>query len=135
MWCVAWGRWPFRRSCPDLPYEALRHLLFAEAAAAFEELTLEDIGDTLARQDPGAWLNSFRKAAHREHDMPPVPDHPRRLYQHADSGDARLPERGNRGGPKQTVPHAITIMASPFDEVAALKLGQALEASLAVARS
>jgi Asp-tRNA(Asn)/Glu-tRNA(Gln) amidotransferase A subunit family amidase len=47
---------------PDLPYEALRHLLFAEAAAAFEELTLEDTDDTLARQDPGAWPNSFRKA-------------------------------------------------------------------------
>jgi hypothetical protein len=46
---------------PVLPYEALRHLLFAEAAAAFEELTLEDIDDTLARQDPGAWPNSFRK--------------------------------------------------------------------------
>jgi hypothetical protein len=45
-----------------LPYEALRHLLFAEAAAALEELTLEDIDDTLTRQDPGAWPNSFRKA-------------------------------------------------------------------------
>jgi len=47
---------------PDLPYEALRHLLFAEAAASFEELTLDDTDDTLARQDPGAWPNSFRKA-------------------------------------------------------------------------
>jgi Asp-tRNA(Asn)/Glu-tRNA(Gln) amidotransferase A subunit family amidase len=47
---------------PDLPYDALRHLLFAEAAAAFEELTLEDTDDTLARQDAGAWPNSFRKA-------------------------------------------------------------------------
>ena len=47
---------------PDLPYDALRHLLFAEAAAAFEELTLDDTDDTLARQDPGAWPNSFRKA-------------------------------------------------------------------------
>ncbi|HEX3348287.1 MAG TPA: amidase, partial [Acetobacteraceae bacterium] len=47
---------------PDLPYDALRHLLFAEAAAAFEDLTLEDTDDTLARQDPGAWPNSFRKA-------------------------------------------------------------------------
>ena len=47
---------------PDLPYDALRHLLFAEAAAAFEELTLEDTDDKLARQDPGAWPNSFRKA-------------------------------------------------------------------------
>ena len=47
---------------PDLPYDALRHLLFAEAAAAFEELTLDGTDDTLARQDPGAWPNSFRKA-------------------------------------------------------------------------
>jgi Asp-tRNA(Asn)/Glu-tRNA(Gln) amidotransferase A subunit family amidase len=47
---------------PDLPYDALRHLLFAEAAAAFEELTLDDTDDTLTRQDPGAWPNSFRKA-------------------------------------------------------------------------
>ncbi|HET7883551.1 MAG TPA: amidase [Acetobacteraceae bacterium] len=47
---------------PDLPYGALRHLLFAEAAAAFEELTLDDADDTLTRQDPGAWPNSFRKA-------------------------------------------------------------------------
>ncbi len=47
---------------PDLPYDALRHLLFAEAAAAFEELTLDGADDTLSRQDPGAWPNSFRKA-------------------------------------------------------------------------
>jgi len=46
----------------DLPYDALRSLMFAEAAAAFEELTLEDTDDTLARQDAGAWPNSFRKA-------------------------------------------------------------------------
>jgi Asp-tRNA(Asn)/Glu-tRNA(Gln) amidotransferase A subunit family amidase len=47
---------------PNLPYDALRHILFAEAAAAFEELTLENTDDTLTRQDPGAWPNSFRKA-------------------------------------------------------------------------
>jgi Asp-tRNA(Asn)/Glu-tRNA(Gln) amidotransferase A subunit family amidase len=47
---------------PDLPYDALRHILFAEAAAAFEELTLDNTDDTLTRQDPGAWPNSFRKA-------------------------------------------------------------------------
>lgn len=47
---------------PTLPYDALRHLVLAEAAAAFEELTLDDIDDTLTRQDPGAWPNSFRKA-------------------------------------------------------------------------
>jgi Asp-tRNA(Asn)/Glu-tRNA(Gln) amidotransferase A subunit family amidase len=47
---------------PDLPYDALRHVAFAEAAAAFEELTLDDLDDTLARQDPGGWPNTFRKA-------------------------------------------------------------------------
>ena len=35
-------------------------------------------------------------------------------------------------GPKHKVPHALTIVA-PFDEAAALTLGRALEASLAVA--
>ena len=33
-----------------------------EAAAAFEEVTLENTDDMLTRQDPGAWPNSFRKA-------------------------------------------------------------------------
>jgi Asp-tRNA(Asn)/Glu-tRNA(Gln) amidotransferase A subunit family amidase len=47
---------------PDLPYDALRHLVFAEAAAAFEQLTLDDVDDTLTRQDPGGWPNTFRKA-------------------------------------------------------------------------
>jgi Asp-tRNA(Asn)/Glu-tRNA(Gln) amidotransferase A subunit family amidase len=47
---------------PELPYDALRHILFAEAAAAFEELTLENTDYMLTRQDPGAWPNSFRKA-------------------------------------------------------------------------
>jgi Asp-tRNA(Asn)/Glu-tRNA(Gln) amidotransferase A subunit family amidase len=47
---------------PDLPYDALQHLLFAEAAAAFEELTLDNADDLLTRQDPGAWPNVFRKA-------------------------------------------------------------------------
>jgi Asp-tRNA(Asn)/Glu-tRNA(Gln) amidotransferase A subunit family amidase len=58
----ALGATPIPLTLPDLPYDALRHLLFAEAAAAFEELTLEDTDDLLTRQDPGAWPNSFRKA-------------------------------------------------------------------------
>jgi len=47
---------------PDLPYGALINLLYAEAAAAFEELTLDDIDDSLTWQDVGAWPNTFRKA-------------------------------------------------------------------------
>lgn len=47
---------------PALPYEALLPILMAEAAAAFEDLTLSDRDDRLAWQDPEAWPNSFRTA-------------------------------------------------------------------------
>jgi len=49
-------------SLPELPYMSLMNILFAEAAAAFEELTLSDRDDELVRQDVGAWPNLFRKA-------------------------------------------------------------------------
>jgi Asp-tRNA(Asn)/Glu-tRNA(Gln) amidotransferase A subunit family amidase len=49
-------------SLPDLPYGALMNIVYAEAAAAFEELTLNDIDDALKWQDEGAWPNTFRKA-------------------------------------------------------------------------
>jgi len=45
-----------------LPYESLMAILFAEAAAAFEELTLSGRDDELTWQDSDAWPNSFRKA-------------------------------------------------------------------------
>ncbi|HWJ72348.1 MAG TPA: amidase [Kaistia sp.] len=47
---------------PDLPYGALMNILYVEAAAAFERLTLDDLDDTLTWQDDGAWPNTFRKA-------------------------------------------------------------------------
>ena len=47
---------------PDLPYETLMSVLFAEAAASFEELTLSDRDDELTWQEAGAWPNTFRKA-------------------------------------------------------------------------
>jgi Asp-tRNA(Asn)/Glu-tRNA(Gln) amidotransferase A subunit family amidase len=46
----------------DLPYDTLMSTLFAEAAASFEELTLENRDDELTWQAPGAWPNTFRKA-------------------------------------------------------------------------
>jgi Asp-tRNA(Asn)/Glu-tRNA(Gln) amidotransferase A subunit family amidase len=46
----------------DLPYFALLNVVYAEGAAAFEDLTLDNLDDTLSRQDAGAWPNSFRKA-------------------------------------------------------------------------
>ena len=47
---------------PDLPYDALMSVLFAEAAASFEALTLSDRDDALTWQDKEAWPNAFRKA-------------------------------------------------------------------------
>ena len=47
---------------PDLPWDAMMACLFAEAAAAFEDITLRDVDDSLARQDQWAWPNIFRCA-------------------------------------------------------------------------
>ena len=47
---------------PDLPYGALMNILFAEAAASFEDLTLSSLDDTLTWQDAAAWPNAMRKA-------------------------------------------------------------------------
>lgn len=49
-------------SIPDWPYDSLQLILFAEAAAAFEELTLSHAVDQLKMQVPDAWPNTFRQA-------------------------------------------------------------------------
>jgi Asp-tRNA(Asn)/Glu-tRNA(Gln) amidotransferase A subunit family amidase len=49
-------------SLPPLPYETLMNVVYAEAAAAFEDLTLSGLDDTLKWQGDGAWPNTFRKA-------------------------------------------------------------------------
>ena len=46
----------------DYPVDALRIILRAEAAAAFDELTLSGRDDLLVRQTPGSWPTSFRVA-------------------------------------------------------------------------
>jgi Asp-tRNA(Asn)/Glu-tRNA(Gln) amidotransferase A subunit family amidase len=47
---------------PDWPYGSLNTILFAEAAAAFEELTLSHGLDLLKMQVPDAWPNTFRQS-------------------------------------------------------------------------
>lgn len=47
---------------PDFPARAIRFVLGAEAAAAFDELTRSGQDDLLVRQGRGAWPNSFRQA-------------------------------------------------------------------------
>jgi Asp-tRNA(Asn)/Glu-tRNA(Gln) amidotransferase A subunit family amidase len=49
-------------SLPDWPYGSLMPVLFSEAAAAFEQLTLDGDLGTLKMQLPDAWPNLFREA-------------------------------------------------------------------------
>jgi Asp-tRNA(Asn)/Glu-tRNA(Gln) amidotransferase A subunit family amidase len=49
-------------SLPDWPYDSLNLILFAEAAAAFEDLTLSGGLRELRAQVPDAWPNLFRQA-------------------------------------------------------------------------
>ena len=56
------GMVPVEVSLPDWPYDSLNLMLFAEAAASFEELTLSHKVDELKAQVPDAWPNCFRQA-------------------------------------------------------------------------
>jgi Asp-tRNA(Asn)/Glu-tRNA(Gln) amidotransferase A subunit family amidase len=56
------GMVPMEVALPDWPYGSLQHVLFAEAAAAFEELTLSGGVSTLKAQVPDAWPNLFRQS-------------------------------------------------------------------------
>jgi len=53
---------PTEVSLPNWPYDSLSLILFAEGAAAFEELTLSGDLKELKMQVPDAWPNSFRQA-------------------------------------------------------------------------
>jgi Asp-tRNA(Asn)/Glu-tRNA(Gln) amidotransferase A subunit family amidase len=56
------GMVPVEVSIPNWPYGCLNLILFAEAAAAFEELTLSGGLNQLKAQVPDAWPNIFREA-------------------------------------------------------------------------
>ena len=56
------GMIPVEVSLPDWPYDSLDLILFAEGAAAFEELTLAGGLDQLKMQVPDAWPNTFRQS-------------------------------------------------------------------------
>jgi Asp-tRNA(Asn)/Glu-tRNA(Gln) amidotransferase A subunit family amidase len=53
---------PVEVAIPDWPYDSLDVILFAEAAAAFEELTLSGKLGDLKVQVPDAWPNVFRQS-------------------------------------------------------------------------
>lgn len=56
------GMVPVEVSIPDWSYDCLDVILFAESAAAFEELTLSRQVDQLKMQVPDAWPNTFRQS-------------------------------------------------------------------------
>ncbi len=56
------GMVPMEVSIPDWPYDCLNLILFAEGAAAFEEITLSGEINQLKAQVPDAWPNIFREA-------------------------------------------------------------------------
>jgi Asp-tRNA(Asn)/Glu-tRNA(Gln) amidotransferase A subunit family amidase len=56
------GLVPVEVSLPNWPYNSLNLILFAEGAAAFEELTLSHGIDQLKVQTPDAWPNLFRQS-------------------------------------------------------------------------
>ena len=56
------GMKPVEVSIPDWPYDSLNLILFAEAAAAFEDLTLSGGVNDLKAQVPDAWPNIFRQS-------------------------------------------------------------------------
>jgi Asp-tRNA(Asn)/Glu-tRNA(Gln) amidotransferase A subunit family amidase len=47
---------------PDIPYDAMRFILTAEAAAAFDDLTRSNRDKELVQQTAGDWANTFRTA-------------------------------------------------------------------------
>jgi len=56
------GMVPVKVAIPDWPFDSLNLILFAEGAAAFEEITLNHQVDELKAQVPDAWPNVFRQA-------------------------------------------------------------------------
>jgi Asp-tRNA(Asn)/Glu-tRNA(Gln) amidotransferase A subunit family amidase len=56
------GMVPVEVAIPDWPYDSMNLILFAESAAAFEELTLNHGVDQLKAQVPDAWPNFFRQS-------------------------------------------------------------------------
>ena len=56
------GMQPIKVAIPDWPYDSLNAIIFAESAAAFEDLTLSRQIDQLRVQTPDAWPNTFRQS-------------------------------------------------------------------------
>lgn len=56
------GMKPVEIALPDWPYGSLNTILFSEAAASFEKITLDGQVDEMRMQTPDSWPNLFRQA-------------------------------------------------------------------------
>ncbi|MHC4415917.1 MAG: amidase [Planctomycetota bacterium] len=140
---------------PAWPYEALKTILFVEAAAAFDELTLTDADDELVWQKPEAWPNTFRQTRFvpaveyvqaqrfRRQVMEMMAeklDGLQAMISPSYAGSLLL-ITNNTGHPSLTIragfkddgtPHGITLWGRLFDEGTLCRIGMALEEQLGV---
>ena len=140
---------------PDAPYERLHTILFTEAAAAFEELTLTNRDDELTWQDAQAWPNSFRKAwftpaielVQAQRIRRQVQEQFAALFEQVDVivgpsyGGPMLVATNHTGHPSLTLrigfrsrnrPHGITLWGRLFDEGTLCRVGMEIERALDV---
>lgn len=140
---------------PDWPYQSLLTILYAEAAASFEELTRSNHDDALRWQAPQAWPNTFRRTWFIPATELVQADRFRRevmqmMAERFENIDAIIAPSfaaslliitNNTGHPAMTIrtglrdqgrnagmPHGITLIGRLFDEGTLVTLGRALEA-------
>jgi Asp-tRNA(Asn)/Glu-tRNA(Gln) amidotransferase A subunit family amidase len=135
---------------PDLEYGAMRIILTAEAAAAFDELTRSGRDDLLVQQGNGDWANTFRTAR-----FIPAADYINanrvrrlaleawaRLFEQVDvivtptGGSSQLVATNLTGNPAVILPHgfrddgtpvSLTFLGGLFGESAMLRVAHAFE--------
>jgi Asp-tRNA(Asn)/Glu-tRNA(Gln) amidotransferase A subunit family amidase len=140
-------------TAPELPFEVVLTLLFVEAAASFQELTLTNRDDELRQQEPNSWPNRFRTAHYtsaveyvqlqrlRRKAMEAMRD----VFEQAEilaapgMGAGLSPITNATGHPSLTLPvgfrddgtpAAITLHGRLYDEATLCRVGMVLEAEL-----
>src|SRR5271166_6360654 len=153
------GMVPVGVAIPDWPYDSLDLILFAEAAAAFEELTLNGGLNQLKMQVPDAWPNTFRQArflsavdlvqadrfrrkvaiemarVFHQVDLLLVPSLRAGFVEVAEARSDWAPDPAHplpQFSPPRRVPHGVTLIGQLFEEGTLGQAGLALERSYGV---
>src|ERR1039457_1198677 len=152
------GMKPVEVSLPDWPYDSLNVILFAESAAAFEELTLSHRVDELKVQVLDAWPNVFRQSrflsavdfVQTDRLRRKVAQEMARVMSSVDlllvpslrAGFVHVSEARSdwapdpqhplpKFSPPRRVPHGVTLIGRLFDEGTLIEAGMALEKAFA----